>query len=108
MSNKKEDAGRLRAKLRDGLVKVRVLMNHPMETGARQDPATGELVPRHFIREVVCEHNGEPVLTLDYGWGVSKNPYLSFDLAAGKPGDLIVVRWLDSEGQTGRIEGEVR
>jgi sulfur-oxidizing protein SoxZ len=102
-----EDAGRLRARLRDGLVTVRVLMKHPMETGARKDPATGELVPRHFIREVVCEHNGEPVLTLDWGWGVSENPYLSFDLKEGKVGDPILVRWVDSEGETGRIEGSV-
>jgi sulfur-oxidizing protein SoxZ len=55
----------------------------------------------------VCEHNGEPVLTLDWGWGVSENPYLSFDLKEGKVGDPILVRWVDSEGETGRIEGSV-
>jgi sulfur-oxidizing protein SoxZ len=105
MSN--QDSGRLRARLKEGLVTVRVLMKHPMETGARQDPKTGELLPRHFIREVVCEHNGETVLALDWGWGVSTNPYLAFDLLAGQPGDKVIVTWVDNEGETGRIEGAV-
>jgi sulfur-oxidizing protein SoxZ len=103
-----QDSGRLRAKRKDGVVTVRVLLRHPMETGARQDPATGELVPRHFIREVVCEHNGTRVLTLDWGWGVSANPYLSFDLKEGEPGDTVAVQWVDNQGASGRVEGEVQ
>lgn len=103
-----QDSGRLRAKLKDGTVTVRVLLRHPMETGARQDPGTGELIPRHFIQEVVCEHNGEPVLTLEWGWGISANPYLSFDLREGKTGDTIAVRWMDNLGETGRVEGQVQ
>jgi sulfur-oxidizing protein SoxZ len=42
---------RIRAVLREGVVHARVLMPHPMETGLRQDPATG-LVPAHHIDEV--------------------------------------------------------
>ena len=103
-----EDAGRVRARLRDGSVTVKVLMKHPMETGSRKHPGTGELLPRHFIREVVCEHNGTPVLTLDWGWGVSANPYLSSDLRDGKVGDAIAIRWTDNKGESATIEGEVQ
>jgi sulfur-oxidizing protein SoxZ len=103
-----QDSGRLRAKLKDGIVTVRVLLRHPMETGARQDPQSGELIPRHYIREVVCEHKGKPVLTLDWGWGVSANPYLSFDLTEGEPGDPIAVVWTDNKGETGRVEGQIQ
>ena len=102
-----QDPGRLRARLDDGVVRVRVLLRHPMETGSRQDKATGEIIPRHYIRELVCEHNGQPVLTMDWGWGVSANPYLSFDLTDGKPGDTIAVRWLDDKGEKGLVEGRV-
>jgi sulfur-oxidizing protein SoxZ len=103
-----QDSGRLRAKLKDGRVTVRVLLKHPMETGARKDPKTGETVPRHFIREVVCKRNGEPVMTLDWGWGVSANPYLSFDLKEGQVGDLIAIEWVDNRGETGLVEGQVQ
>jgi sulfur-oxidizing protein SoxZ len=103
-----EDTGRIRARLKDGLVNVKVLMRHPMETGSRKHPATGALLPRHFIREVVCEHNGSAVLTLDWGWGVAADPYLSFDILDGKAGDLITVRWEDNQGASGRLETEVR
>jgi sulfur-oxidizing protein SoxZ len=102
-----KDAGRLRARLKDGIVTVRALLKHPMETGGRQDRNTGETIPRHFIREVVCEHNGEAVLTLDWGWGISANPYLSFDLTDAKPGDQVAVQWRDDKGETGRVEGQV-
>jgi sulfur-oxidizing protein SoxZ len=104
---KNDDTGRLRARIRKGIATVRVLLKHPMETGARQDPKTGELIPRHFIREVVCEHNGTTVLTLDWGWGVSANPYLSFDLSEGKPGDTVTIRWKDNLGETGQVDGKV-
>ncbi|MCG6985390.1 MAG: thiosulfate oxidation carrier complex protein SoxZ [Thiocapsa sp.] len=103
-----EDTGRIRARLKDGLVNVKVLMRHPMETGSRKHPATGALLPRHFIREVVCEHNGSAVLTLDWGWGVAADPYLSFDILDGKAGDSITVRWEDNQGASGRLETEVR
>lgn len=97
----------MRARLKDGVVTVRVLLNHPMETGSRRHPATGEALPRHFIRDVVCEHNGKPVMTLEWGWGVAANPYISFDLREGKAGDLVAVRWVDNEGESGRIEAKV-
>ena len=102
-----EESGRMRARLKDGIVNVKVLMRHPMETGARKHPATGALLPRHFIRDVVCERNGSPVLTLEWGWGVAADPYLSFDLLEGEVGDRIVVRWEDNQGESGRLETEV-
>jgi len=40
----------------------------------------------------VCERNGTPVLTLDWGWGVAAKPYLSFDLKEGKAGDTIAIK----------------
>src|SRR5438105_3400071 len=33
-----------------------------METGNRKDPA-GQSIPAHYIKELLCEHNGKPVLT---------------------------------------------
>jgi sulfur-oxidizing protein SoxZ len=99
-----DDNGKIRAKLKDGAISVRVLMRHPMETGSRKDPSSGETIARHFIREVVCEHNGKRVLSLDWGWGISANPYLAFEVKNGAAGDTIAVRWIDDRDASVTLE----
>ncbi|MGD8275281.1 MAG: thiosulfate oxidation carrier complex protein SoxZ [Thiohalocapsa sp.] len=101
MSN---DHGRIRAKAKNGGVAVRVLINHPMETGSREHPSTGDVIPRHYIQEVICEHNGAVVLSLDWGWGISANPYLAFHIQQGQVGDTVVIRWIDDQGETASLE----
>jgi sulfur-oxidizing protein SoxZ len=103
-----QDNGKIRARLKDGLIMVKVLMRHPMETGSRKDPATGKPVARHFIREVICEHNDKPVLSLDWGWGVSSDPYLAFEIKDGQEGDTITVRWVDNNEQSGLLTTKVK
>jgi len=100
--------GKIRAKLKDGIISVRVLIDHPMETGSRKHPSTGELIPRHFIQEVVCEHNGTPVMTMDWGWGVSANPYLAFDIRNGAVGDTVRVSWTDDQQQSAALETTIK
>lgn len=101
------EQGKIRARLRDGNISVKVIMRHPMETGRRKHPATEAPIPRHFIHQVVCEHNGKPVMTLDWGWGISANPYLAFAILGGAPGDTVGVRWTDDRQQTGSLETTV-
>ena len=100
--------GKIRAKLKDGIISVRVLINHPMETGSRMHPSTGEIIPRNFIQEVVCEHNGSPVMTMDWGWGISANPYLSFDVRNGAIGDSVRVSWTDDQQHSAKLETVIK
>ncbi len=60
------DPMRIRARAADGIVDARVLMAHEMETGIRKDSA-GKLIPAWFIQEVVCQLNGKPVMTAQWG-----------------------------------------
>jgi sulfur-oxidizing protein SoxZ len=83
---------------------VKSIINHPMETGLRKDAATGQLIPAHFIREVVGEHNGKPVFNARWGTAVSRNPYLSFELRGAKAGDKLSIRWADSKGDSDSAE----
>ena len=69
---------RIRATMAGDVADVKVLMNHPMETGLRKDAKTGQLVPAHYIQEVTATINGAAVLNAEIGGGVSKNPYLCF------------------------------
>jgi sulfur-oxidizing protein SoxZ len=91
----------------DGAV-VKMIVRHPMETGARKDPGTGALIPRHFIQELRCERNGHTVLHANWGWGISKNPYLAFRLREAQSGDRIRVSWKDNLGQEGAIDTDLK
>jgi sulfur-oxidizing protein SoxZ len=81
-------------------------MNHPMETGLRKD-SKGEKIPEHFINEVTVEHNGNNILTADWGIAISKNPYLAFTFKGGKPGDMIKVSWKDNKGESATEEEKI-
>lgn len=83
---------------------VKSIFSHPMETGLRKDAATGQLVPAHFIKEVVCEHNGKPVFNTQWGTAISRNPYISFELRGAKAGDRLSMRWTDSKGDSDSAE----
>jgi sulfur-oxidizing protein SoxZ len=85
-----------------------MLLRHPMETGARKDPGSGEPIPRYFIQELRCERNDKIVLSAKWGWGISKNPYLAFRLRQAQAGDRIRVVWKDNLGNEDSIEGQVK
>jgi len=99
---------KIRASLKDGVTTVKALMTHPMETGARKDKDTGELVPAEFIQEVVVMHNDKVVLNANWGTGISKNPYLSFKIKGGADGDTIKLEWKDNLGATGSGETQIK
>ena len=99
---------KIRARTKDGATEVKLLLQHPMETGNRKDPATGLKIPRNFIRELRCEHKGLEVLSSDWGWGVSRNPFLSFRMTGTRTGDLIVISWVDNQGIADTIETRIK
>src|SRR4051795_1706175 len=91
------DPMKIRAQMAGDKVEVRVLMAHEMETGQRKD-AAGKVVPAWFIQNVTATHNGKTVLSAEWGTAVSKNPFLSFKFSGGKPGDKVVITWVDNKG----------
>jgi sulfur-oxidizing protein SoxZ len=96
---------KIRAKLKGdttsgGVTEVKLIISHPMETGRKKDDF-GVLIPAHFIQLVTATLNDKPVLEMQWGTGISKNPYLTFYLNGAKVGDKIVVNWADNLGKTG-------
>lgn len=99
---------KMRATLGDnGVTTVKILISHPMDTGLVKDKKTGNLIPAHFIQEVVCEHNGNTVMTAEWGPAVSKNPYLSFRFKGAKAGDTVKVNWVDNQGNSDSGEATI-
>ena len=97
------DPMKIRAGLKGDLVDVRVLMNHPMETGQRKDGA-GNLIPMHFIQEIAVKLNGKTVIDAQISQGVSRNPVFSFRVKGAKAGDKLEISWLDNRGERNSTE----
>ncbi len=91
---------KIRAKLKGDIAEVKALMPHVMESGLRRDPETDQLVPAHYITDVVAEHNGEIVMTAYWGPAVSKNPYVSFSFSGAAAGDTVKIQWKDNQGDS--------
>jgi sulfur-oxidizing protein SoxZ len=90
---------KLRAKAKKGIVTVKALMSHPMETGLRKNKKTGKIIPAHHIQEVTAKSGDKTVMTAVWGGAISKNPYLSFKFSGSK-GDSITLSWVDNKGNS--------
>ena len=99
---------RMRARAKGGVTTVKALITHPMETGSRKDKKTKKKIPAHYITEVNCTHNGNNVVTAQWGPAVSKNPYLSFQITGAKAGDTVGISWVDNKGMKDSASTKVK
>ncbi len=98
---------KITAKNINNMTTVRLLMTHPTESGYRKDKKTGEVIPAHFIQEVICESGGKTRFSALLGGGVSSNPYISFKFDGNK-GDTVRVTWVDNKGVTESNETQIK
>ena len=85
---------------RGEVIFVRLLIQHPMETGYRVG-ADGAKVPKNVIRSLVCRYNGVEVFRAEMSPGIAANPYLEFPTVAKESGELEFT-WVDDGGEHGR------
>jgi sulfur-oxidizing protein SoxZ len=90
---------KIRARAETGVVEVKVLISHEMETGRRKNPA-GETVPAHFIQHVRAICQSREVLSAQWGPAVAANPYLAFKFKGAAKGDKVILTWTDNSGDT--------
>lgn len=91
------DPMRVRATENGGVVDVKILMKHDMETGQRKDSA-GKTIPAWHILTVVASCKGKEVFNAQFGAAVSKDPFLNFKFKGGAKGDKVTVTWVDNRG----------
>ena len=89
---------KLKAKAGNGETTVKALIKHPMETGLCKEMVIRVVNPIHYIKEVTCSYQGEPVLTTEWGPTISKNPFISFKFTGGAAGETIEMSWVDNNG----------
>lgn len=98
---------KIRATMAGDVAEIKVLMNHPMETGQRKDAKTGRLIPAHFIQHVKATLNDKTVLEAQWSVAISRNPFLGFKVKGAKPGDKVTVSWEDNKGDKNSVEATV-
>ncbi len=88
-----------RAAKRGEVIRVGVLIQHPMESGYRTD-AEGRKIPKNAIRSLSCRYNGVEVFRAEMSPGIAANPFLQFPTRAEASGEL-ELSWVDDSGQRG-------
>ena len=91
---------KLKPKARKGVISIKALIKHQMETGLRKKK--GKIVPANHIVNMVILHNGNTVVDADIGSSISKDPYFKFNVPGAK-GDEITIKYKDSNGKTGSM-----
>jgi len=99
------DPMRVRATEKDGIVDVKILMKHDMESGQRKD-ASGKVIPAWFISALNVKAQGKDVFNAQFGPAVSKDPFWNFKYKGAK-GDKLVVNWVDTKGDKRTDEATV-
>jgi sulfur-oxidizing protein SoxZ len=88
---------KIRAHNQGEVTDIRILMQHPMETGQRKDDK-GQTFPAHFIQTFTVSLNGKPIINGQLNTSISKNPLFTFKARGIKAGDKLLVAWLDNGG----------
>lgn len=86
-------------------MEVRLLVQHPMETGFRYD-FSGNSIAKNVIHSLSAEYGGRVVFRARMGSGVAANPLLQFWVRPDQSGD-IRVQWQDDQGAQGQISAWV-
>ncbi len=97
---------KLRAQIQGDFTELRILLQHPMETGQRKDDK-GAPIAMHFIQTFTVSHNGKPLVDGQLNTSVSRNPLFAFRARGIKAGDKITVSWLDNLGERRQDEFSV-
>jgi sulfur-oxidizing protein SoxZ len=84
------------------VVKVRLLVQHPMDTGYLQD-LLGKLVPRNVIRLLTCKLGSREVLRVEPSSGIAANPLFEFFVRATETAEMQIA-WIDDKGQRGEYK----
>jgi sulfur-oxidizing protein SoxZ len=92
---------RLKAKAKKGVIDIKAIIAHPMESGLRK--VKGKIVPANHLTNVSIAQNGTTIVNADVNGAISKDPFFKFKVS-GKKGDEIVVSYVDNLGKKGTIK----
>jgi len=101
---------KVKAKLKNGVVKVKAMAKHGMTTYNQAEKKTGNKDNANFITHISATINGETVFDLSTSQFLSKNPIFKFKFKGDsfKKGDKLEMAWIDRKGKTGKGKGKIK
>ena len=85
---------------------VRLLIQHPMETGFRRD-VDGNILASNLLESLSLDFEGQPVFNALTMNALTANPFLTFVVAVKQSGKFNA-RWRDMKCNVGSISASVR
>jgi sulfur-oxidizing protein SoxZ len=83
------------------LVALRLIVQHPMETGYLQD-LLGRSVARNVINHIKVSYEQNVIFEADTSSGIAANPFFEFYVKANETG-AVQVDWVDDAGVKGEL-----
>jgi len=83
------------------VVEIRVLLQHPMETGFRPG-VDGQVLPRDIVTRIEAHFEGERVFAADLFPAIAANPYIAFPMRVTGAGNLVI----SFQGDNGLMQRE--
>jgi sulfur-oxidizing protein SoxZ len=100
---------KIKAKLKNGVVKVKAMAKHEMSTYNQMKKKTGNRDDANFITYITGTVNGETVIEMSTSQFLSKNPIFKFQFKGNfKKGDKLLMTWIDRKGKTGKGKGKIK
>ena len=101
---------KVKAKLKNGVIKVKAMAKHDMTTYNMMEKKTGNREDANYILHIMGTINGETVLDLSTSQFLSKNPIFKFQIKGDtfKKGDKLLMSWVDRKGKTGKGKGKIK
>jgi len=100
---------KVKAKLKNGVVKVKAMAKHDMTTFNMMEKKTGNREDANFITHITGTVNGETVIDMSTSQFLSKNPIFKFQFKGDfKKGDKLLMSWVDRKGKTGKGKGKIK
>ena len=100
---------KVKAKLKNGIVKVKAMAKHDMMTYNQAEKKTGNKDDANFITHITGTINGETVFDMSTSQFLSKNPIFKFQFQGiGAKGDKLLMTWTDRKGKTGKGKGKIK
>jgi sulfur-oxidizing protein SoxY len=81
----------------NGIIEIRTIIGHPMETGLRRN-ASGVIVPVRIVEWFRCYINEKIAFSVNLEPAIAANPYFSF-LVKIAESSMIRFEWVDTNGQ---------
>ncbi len=100
---------KVKAKLKNGIVKVKAMAKHEMSTYNQMEKKSGNRDDANFITYITGTVNGETVIEMSTSQFLSKNPIFKFQFKGNfKKGDKLLMTWIDRKGKTGKGKGKIK